>query len=153
MILILENSMPKTYQRNSIVRLVNHIMQTLIHLNLAPKGMHIVTVQGRKSGRLYSTPVTLVKEENQRWLVSPYGEVPWVQNARAAGTVTLTRGKKTEKVGLVEIEPAESALILKKYLALEPITNSYFNVRVDSDEAAFIAEAPRHPVFRLQSAG
>jgi deazaflavin-dependent oxidoreductase (nitroreductase family) len=145
--------MPKTYQRNSIVRLVNHIMQTLIHLNLAPKGMHIVTVQGRKSGRLYSTPVTLVKEENQRWLVSPYGEVPWVQNARAARTVTLTRGKKTEKVGLVEIEPAESALILKKYLALEPITNSYFNVRVDSDEAAFIAEAPRHPVFRLQSAG
>jgi deazaflavin-dependent oxidoreductase (nitroreductase family) len=145
--------MSKTYQRNSIVRLVNQIMQTLIHLNLAPKGMHILTVQGRKSGRLYSTPVTLVEGENQRWLVSPYGEVPWVQNARTAGTVTLTRGEKTEKVGLVEIKPAESALILKKYLVLEPITNSYFNVRVDSDEAAFIAEAPRHPVFRLQSAG
>jgi deazaflavin-dependent oxidoreductase (nitroreductase family) len=145
--------MSKTYQRNFAVRLVNNFMQTLIHLNLAPKGMHILTVQGRKSGRLYSTPVTLVEGESQRWLVSPYGEVPWVQNARMAKTVTLTRGKRTEKVDLVEIEPVESAPILKKYLALEPITNSYFDIGADSDEAAFVAEAPRHPVFRLRSAG
>jgi deazaflavin-dependent oxidoreductase (nitroreductase family) len=143
--------MAKSYQRTLMVRLVNQIMRTLNRLNVAPPGMHIVSVRGRKSGRRYSTPVTLVEENGQRWLVSPYGEVAWVQNARAARQVTLTRGKKTEVAGIVEVEAAEAAPVLKKYLAREPITQPYFDVRPDAPLAAFIAEAPRHPVFRLQT--
>ncbi|MEI7845257.1 MAG: nitroreductase family deazaflavin-dependent oxidoreductase [Chloroflexota bacterium] len=143
--------MAKPFQRNFRVRLLNQIMITLIRLNMAPKGTHILSVQGRKSGRLYSTPVSLIEEKDQRWLVSPYGEVSWVQNARAAEYVTFTRGRKTERVSIVEVQSKESAPILKKYLARYSITQPYFGVSPDATLDAFIAEAPRHPVFRLQN--
>lgn len=144
--------MTKSYQRTFIVSLVNQVMRTLIRLNIAPPGMHILSVKGRKSGRIYSTPVTLVQEKNQRWLVAPYGEVAWVKNARAVGSVTLMRGRKAERVSIVEIGATEGAPILKKYLALEPITQPYFDVHPDATIESFVAEAPRHPVFRLQNA-
>jgi len=37
--------MTKFYQRTFIVRLVNQAMRALIHLNMAPSGMHILSVQ------------------------------------------------------------------------------------------------------------
>ncbi len=143
--------MTKPYQRTSIVQLVNQVMRALIRLNLAPKGIYILSVQGRKSGRWYTTPVTLVQEKERRWLVAPYGNVAWVQNARCAGYINLTRGRKTERVTIVEIGSVESAPILKKYLALEPIVRPYFDVHPDAALEAFVAEAPRHPVFRIQN--
>ena len=142
--------MAKSCQLNHILRLVNQVMRALIRLNMAPRGICILSVQGRKSGQWYSTPVTPVEEKDQRWLVAPYGEVAWVQNARAAGYVTLTRGRTTTRVGIVEVGPLESAPILKKYLALEPITQPYFDVGPQAALEAFVVEAPRHPVFRLQ---
>ena len=65
-------------------KLTNRIVNALLRLGMSPPRTYLLTVPGRKSGRLYSTPVTLVEENSQRWLVSPYGEVSWVQNARAA---------------------------------------------------------------------
>jgi hypothetical protein len=56
------------------------------------------TVEGRTSGRHFSTPVTLVVDGEERWLVAPYGERNWVKNARAAGSVELSRAGKSEKV-------------------------------------------------------
>lgn len=141
--------MAKTYQVTPVIRLFNRLMQLLIRLGLAPKGLHLLTVRGRKTGKLYSTPVTLVEEAGERWLVSPYGEVNWVRNARAAGQVTLMRGGRSETVKIVELGPEESAPVLKKYIKHEAITRPYFDVQVDSPLEAFIAEAPRHPVFRL----
>jgi len=37
--------MTKFYQRTFIVRLVNQAMRALIHQNMAPSGMHILSVQ------------------------------------------------------------------------------------------------------------
>lgn len=141
--------MPKTYRVSFRVRLVNRIFHALVHWGLAPKHTHILTVQGRKSGKSYSTPVTLVEANGQRWLVAPYGAVSWVRNARAAGKVTLSRGRRAETVSIVEVGPKESAPVLKKYLALEPITRAYFEARADSPLEAFEAEASQHPVFRI----
>ncbi len=42
------------------------------------------TVPGRKSGVPRTTPVALGERDGRRWLVSPYGEVDWVRNLRAA---------------------------------------------------------------------
>ncbi|CAG0936760.1 hypothetical protein TFLX_05648 [Thermoflexales bacterium] len=143
--------MANSYQRTYSVRLVNLVMRTLIRLNVAPRRMHLLSVQGRKSGRWYSTPVTVIEAKEQRWLVAPYGNVAWVHNARATGQITLTRGRKTDSVGIVEVDATESAPILKKYLALEPIARPYFDVRSDAALDAFVEEAPRHPVFRLKN--
>ncbi|MBM3129438.1 MAG: nitroreductase family deazaflavin-dependent oxidoreductase [Chloroflexi bacterium] len=141
--------MSKIYQVTPMVRLVNRLMSSLVRLNIAPTRTHVLTVTGRKSGRNYSTPVTLVEEGAKRWLVAPYGEVNWVRNVRAAGHVTLTRAGKSESRSVIEIAPSERAVILKKYVALEPITRPYFDAAPDAPIEAFAAEAARHPVFEI----
>jgi deazaflavin-dependent oxidoreductase (nitroreductase family) len=108
-----------------------------------------LTVPGRRTGKPYSTPVTLVEEKGERWLVAPYGEVGWVKNARAAGKVTLARGSRSETVRIIELAPSEAAPVLKKYVTDVPIVRPFFDVGPQSDTKDFIAEAPRHPVFRI----
>jgi deazaflavin-dependent oxidoreductase (nitroreductase family) len=130
-------------------RILNRLVRVLLQVGLAPRYMYLLTVRGRKSGRLYSTPVTLVEEHSKRWLVAPYGEVNWVRNARAAGQVTLSRGRRTETVRIVEFGPEESAPVLKQYITEIPITRPFFDVRPESLLEAFQAEAHHHPVFRI----
>ncbi len=141
--------MGKSYSVNTRVRIVNRIMSTMIRLGIGPKSMYILTVRGRKTGTLYSTPISIVEQDGNRWLVSPYGEVSWVHNARAAGQVTLSRGRRVETVHIEELGPEESAPVLKAYITQEAITRPYFDAGVDSPLEAFAAEASRHPVFRI----
>jgi deazaflavin-dependent oxidoreductase (nitroreductase family) len=129
-----------------MVRFVNRLMRLLIRWNMAPAQTYLL-VPGRKSGNLYSTPVSLVQEEGRRWLVSPYGQVSWVKNARAAGQVTLSQGRKSETVRIQELGPEDSAPVLQKYLGLEKIVQPYFEATPDLPLEAFVAEAARHPVF------
>lgn len=142
--------MSKTYQATSVTRFVNRIMQALLRLSIAPANTYLLTVKGCKSGKPHSTPVTLVEEGSDRWLVAPYGVVGWLRNARVAGQVTLTRGSRSETVSITELGAAESAPVLKWYITRVPITQPYFDVTPTSPLAAFEAEAPRHPVFHLQ---
>jgi deazaflavin-dependent oxidoreductase (nitroreductase family) len=121
----------------------------LARLGLAGKRTHVLTVVGRKSGRRYSTPVQLVFLDGRRWLVAPYGQRPWVRNARAAGQVELTRALRTERVPVEEVDPQTAAPVLRAYLRTTPVTKSYFDAAPDSPLEDFAAEAPRHPVFRL----
>jgi len=124
----------------------------MIRLNrwgIAAPNSYVLTVRGRKTGEAYSAPVLLVEENGQRWLVAPYGEVSWVRNARAAGEVTLSRGRQTETLKIREADPQESAPILKKYIMREGIVRPYFDVQPDAPLEAFVTEAPRHPVFQL----
>jgi hypothetical protein len=72
-------------------RQLHHVVCARLRVGLAPRHPSHVTVTGRRSGRLSSTPVALVEEGDQRWLGAPAAEVSWVRNARAAGQVTLSR--------------------------------------------------------------
>ena len=141
--------MARTYQVTAVTRAVNRIARGLTSLGIGPKNNYVLTVTGRSSGLARSTPVSLVIEGGKRWLVAPYGEVAWVQHARAAGRVTLARGKTSEVVPITELGPAESAPVLKTYVTNVSITRPYFDVRPDSPVEAFAAEAPRHPVFLI----
>jgi deazaflavin-dependent oxidoreductase (nitroreductase family) len=138
-----------TYRLGFWRRVVNRIIRALLWFGVGPSHTYLLTVRGRKSGKPYSTPVTLVEENGQRWLVSPYGEVGWVRNARATREVTLSRGRRSESVNIVELPPPEAAPVLKKYLAQLPVVRPFFDVTPRSDLADFVGEAPRHPVFRV----
>ena len=118
-------------------------------LGLAPSPYYLLTVRGRRTGRPFSTPVVLITEGGERWLVAPYGDVGWVRNARAAGQVMLSRGRRSETVRIVELAAAEAAPVLKRYVTRVPITRPYFDAKPSSPLDSFIAEASRHPVFRL----
>ena len=141
--------MARPYRLGFWRRLVNLIIRALLRLGMSPPHTYLLTVRGRKSGQLYSTPVTLVEENGNRWLVSPYGEVGWVRNARAAGRIMLSRGRQSEIVIITELRPEEAAPVLKKYISQYPITRPFFDVTPQSSIEDFVAEAPRHPVFRI----
>lgn len=144
--------MARKYEVNFMVRTVNRLMAGMIRINFAPPGMALLTVRGRKTGKTYSAPVTLIEHDGKRWLVSPYGEVNWVQNARAAGQVTLLRKGVDETLRIQELGPQESAPILKEYLAQVGVVRPYFDVPPEAPVTDFEAEAPRHPVFLLEKA-
>jgi len=141
--------MARTYRLTPLRRVANGLMRLLLRLDLAPRTMMLLTVPGRRSGTPRSTPVTLVEEDGQRWLVAPYGAVGWVHNARTAGQVQLSRGRHSETVRLKELAPEAAAPILKAYVERVPITRPYFDVDPDAPLAAFAAEAPKHPVFQV----
>jgi hypothetical protein len=106
-------------------------------------------VPGRVSGKPWSTPVSIVRDGGERWLVAPYGERNWVRNARAAGWVQLRRGRRHERLRVEELGPEAAVPVLREYYRLGRVTRPFFSVSLDSPAAAWAAEAPSHPVFRL----
>lgn len=142
----------KTYHLTFSRKLVNMVITALLRLGLFPKPNYLLTVRGRKSGQPHTTPASLVEHDDQRWIVAPYGAVNWVRNARAAGRVQLSRGRHREEVRVTELGPEESAPILKEYLTAVRVARPFFDVTPNSPLEAFAAEAPRHPVFRVDGA-
>lgn len=140
--------MAEPYRLTASRRAANALIKLLTRVGLGGRHTYLLTVRGRKTGRDYSTPVTLI-EDGERWLVAPYGEVGWVRNARAAGEVRLSRAGRSETLRVEEVAPAQAAPVLREYLTRVPIVRPFFDVTPDSPLEEFEAEAPRHPVFRL----
>jgi deazaflavin-dependent oxidoreductase (nitroreductase family) len=134
------------------VRVGNAIMTTLLRGGVRIATNVLLTVPGRKSGQPRTTPVTVIEHNGGRYIQSPFGEVDWVRNLRAAGTATLTRGRRDETVSAVELTAEEAAPILQHALTIAPAAiRSYYDVTADSPLEAIVQEAPRHPVFELVS--
>lgn len=145
--------MARTYRMNALARFGNAMAGTMIRLGIGPAGLHLLRVRGRKSGVLRTTPVNLVEHGGRRWLVAPYGEVGWVRNARAAGEAELLRGRSVDHAHLREATAEEAAPVLRSYLRqLRFVVGPYFDVTASSPDSAFVAEAPRHPVFLVTNA-
>jgi deazaflavin-dependent oxidoreductase (nitroreductase family) len=140
---------PQVYRLTIPRRLINAVVTPLVRLGVGPRHTYLLAVPGRRTGRVYRTPVTLVEQDASRWLVAPYGERNWVKNARAAGWVELRRGRRTERACVHEVPPSERAAILRDYLRQVPFTRDFFDAPPDAPVEAFAAEAARHPVFRL----
>jgi len=139
----------RTFRQTRLRRIGNFLITPLARLGLAGKRTHILTVRGRKSGRRHSTPVRLVIEDDARWLVAPYGEREWVKNARAAGEVELTRGRRTTRHRIEEVGADDAAPVLREYLRTTAIVRPFFDADADAPLERFAAEVDRHPVFRL----
>jgi deazaflavin-dependent oxidoreductase (nitroreductase family) len=131
-------------------RLLNALVTPLALLGLGPANTYLLSVRGRRTGRRYTTPVTLVEHAGELWLVAPYGERSWVRNARAAGWVELRRGRRTTRSEVEELPAAERGPILREYVERVPIVGRFFDAPKGAPVEAFAAEAARHPVFRLR---
>jgi len=128
-------------------RVGDAICGALARVGIGP--FHLLTTRGRRTGLPRSKPVVLVIQDEQRWLVAPYGPVSWVLNARAAGRVTLRRGRERREYAIDELPAAAAGPILKRYLGVASATRPYFRASKDSPVEDFVAEADRHPVFKL----
>jgi deazaflavin-dependent oxidoreductase (nitroreductase family) len=132
-------------------RMANAIFRRMVGAGMGPKHVYVLTVKGRTTGRLHSTPVTLVEDDSGRYAVSAFGNRDWAKNARAAGEVELKRGGHTETVAVEELTGEEAASVLERYFQQVPTSRPYFEVQPGgSDRTAWIAEGTRHPVFRLR---
>jgi deazaflavin-dependent oxidoreductase (nitroreductase family) len=140
---------PKPYRLSPVRRAVNALVRPLARLGLAGSRTYLLTVPGRNTGKLWSTPVSIVKDGAERWLVAPYGDRNWVKNARAAGSVELRRGRRREHLLVEELTPEQAVPILREYYRCGRVTRPFFEVSLDSSDEEWLAEAPRHPVFRL----
>ena len=125
-------STPKPYRRSIWRRALNALVRPLARLGLTGPRTHLLTVAGRKTGRPWSTPVSIVREGDERWLVAPYGDRNWVKNARAAGWVELRRGRRRERLAVEELAPEDAVPVLRGYYELGRVTRPFFDVSLDS---------------------
>lgn len=140
----------KPYRRSPWRRALNTLVRPLARLGLTGPRTHLLTVRGRTTGKPWSTPVSIVRLGDERWLVAPYGERNWVRNARAAGWVELRRGRSRETLAVEEVGPAAAVPVLREYYRLGRVTRPFFAMTLDEPVEAWAEEASRHPVFRLR---
>ena len=128
----------------------NRAFGALVGMGIGPSYCYLLQVRGRKTGKLYSTPVNMMEVEGKRVLVAPRGRTQWVRNAEATGEVTLKRGSFQKRFRLRELGVPEKLPILKQYLDdYRSAVQRYFSVRAGSPPEAFGEVADRHPVFEL----
>ncbi|HLI07909.1 MAG TPA: nitroreductase family deazaflavin-dependent oxidoreductase [Ktedonobacteraceae bacterium] len=132
------------------VRIGNWFVTPLVRLGVNIGLIHLLTVRGRKTGQLRTTPVAVVEQQGQRYLVAAFGLVGWVYNLRAAGEATLTRGRRSERIKAIELSPEEAAPVLKACLASTESFQDYFTATAQSPLEEFEQEARHHPVFLVQ---
>ena len=131
-------------------RIGNLIAKAFVKAGVGPNRMRLITVMGRRTGKPYTTPLTVVETDGQRWLVAPYAGVSWAKNARASGTAKLSRGRVREQVTVEPLDAHESAPVLKAYVRIAPSLRRAFEVGPDASLEEFEAIAPNHPVFRVR---
>ena len=131
-------------------RIFNRVFGTLVGLGLGLPHNYQLQVRGRKSGRLYSTPVDVLEHGGRRFLVAGRGETQWVRNARASGRVTLRKGTRRAECRLRALSDREKPEVLKAYLDRFKMTvQRYFPLPAGSPAEEFAAVAANHPVFEL----
>ncbi len=142
---------PTHFERETpIEHLFNQLYGFLVRIGLGFGYNYLLQTRGRKSGRIYSTPVNVLELNQRRFLVASRGETGWVRNARAAGEVTLVKGSRRETCKVSELPVAERPPILKEFLERYSTTvQRFYPMRADSPLEAFREVAVKQPVFEL----
>jgi deazaflavin-dependent oxidoreductase (nitroreductase family) len=131
-------------------RLFNRIFGFLVGLGLGLPHNFLLEVPGRKTGRLYSTPVVVLVLEDRRYLVAPRGYTSWVRNALASGTVALKKGRRREEFRVRALSADEKPAVLRAYLdRFKLAVQRYFPVPAGAPEEAFRPLVDRYPAFEL----
>ena len=137
-------------QPRTVDRAINKLFGLLVGLGVGLRHNYLLQVRGRKSGRIYSTPVDVLDRDGKRYLVAPRGYTQWVRNAIASGAVSLKKGRRSEEFGVRLLSDNEKPQILKSYLDRYKLTvQRYFPVPAGSPTEAFRPLTGDYPVFEL----
>ena len=145
--------MTTTLRVPRIVPLLNPVLKRLLAAG-APMGFNgLVTIRGRTSGQPRTTALAIVEADGRRWLWSPWGEVQWVRNLRAAGRATVEIRRRSEEVTARELTPEERLAFFRD--TLTPVARNmrggmWFIRTVDGVDLTRPEEAAvDRPVFEL----
>lgn len=145
------NSAPPVFREPSATeKIFNRVFGFLVGIGLGFSHNYLLQVRGRKSGRIYSTPVDLLELNGRSYLVAPRGRTQWVRNAEAAGEIILKKGSTRRKFRLRAISDVEKPPILKAYLdTFKREVQTYFAIPAGSPLESFAAVATSYPAFEL----
>jgi len=135
------------------VSLFSPVLKVLLAAGVPVGPNGLITIRGRKSGLLRTTPVAIIAVSGRRWIWAPWGDVHWVRNLRAAGRATITVRGRTEEVRATELDPTERVAFFRDTLGLVarriPFGLWFFRIvdGVDLDHPLEAAEGRR--VFEL----
>lgn len=118
--------------------------------NLGP--VHLLSVPGRKSGQLRSTPISLLAYTDQHWLVAGFAESDWVKNLRTSGWGVLTKGTQHERIAVTEIAVEERGPVLQAFLQRIPGGRFAYDIAPDAPLEEFAAVAGNYPIFKITQA-
>src|SRR5215813_4977402 len=122
----------------AVDRLINRAFGFLVKIGLGLPHNFLLEVRGRRSGRVYSTPINMLERNGKRYLVAPRGYTQWVRNVIASGDAVLARGVHREMVHLEMIEDNDKQEILQAYLEQYKLTvQRYFPIPAGSPLDAF----------------
>jgi deazaflavin-dependent oxidoreductase (nitroreductase family) len=139
------------YQPPSMFEAIfNRTFGFLASLGLAPKFIYQLEVRGRKTGKIYRSPVNLMEIAGKRILVAPRGRTQWIRNAEAAGEITLRRAAYRQAFTLRPIADTDKPPLLKEYLdRYSSAVKKFFPIPPASPVESFREIAPNYPVFEL----
>jgi deazaflavin-dependent oxidoreductase (nitroreductase family) len=92
----------------SFVPVFNPVLRRLLRLGVPLGPNALLTVRGRKSGVMRTSPVAVVQQGGRRWVIGTFGDVNWVRNLRVAGEGVISSGKRRETVHAVELTREEA---------------------------------------------
>jgi len=134
-------------------RIFSKVFGALVKLGIGFRHNFVLEVPGRKSGKLFSTPIDILEYSGKRYLVAPRGQTEWVRNAEAAGRVTLKKGRESHQFRIRSVPPVERPELLKAYLnSFKTTVQRFFPVKAGSPVSDFVPLAERYPVFELTPA-
>jgi deazaflavin-dependent oxidoreductase (nitroreductase family) len=146
----IDSRMPAFRKPNPVEAFFNRTFGFLVGLGLGPDYMRLLQVRGRKTGRIYSSPVNLLEFGGKPFLVAPRGRTQWVRNAEATGEISLKRGRIQNKYRLRAVPDDSKPEILKLYLEkYKSAVQRYFPVPAGSAAESFRSIADNYPVFEL----
>jgi deazaflavin-dependent oxidoreductase (nitroreductase family) len=144
------SSLPVFREPTPVEKIFNRIFGFLVGIGVRFPHKYLLQVSGRKSGKIYSTPINLLEFKGKRFLVAPRGRTQWVRNAEAAREVTLKRGSARLKFRLRPLAEAEKPEILKAYLDIfRREVQRYFPVAAGSPAEVFVKVTASYPAFEL----
>jgi heme-degrading monooxygenase HmoA len=130
-----------------------YISMARVGVSFGANGPAVLTVPGRKSGRPHSTPVTPMTVDGARYVVQGVPGSDWAANARNAGQGMLRRGRRTERVRIVELAPEDARPVLREYPIQVPMGVGFVKkagLVTEGTPDEFEELAGRCAVFRLE---
>lgn len=130
----------------------NRFVKWLQHLGVKTGTIHILTVPGRKTGEMRTTPVSLLTVDGVTYTIGGIENSDWVKNVRAAGWGYIASGKDRRKVNLVELPTEQREPILRAFPVEVPHGTQFFErvygVKSNPDDFATLVDSC--PVFRIE---
>lgn len=134
----------------------NKVIVRLHRVGIAFGPMQLLTVKGRRTGRVLTFPIAVNKLHSGRYIFQAFPKAAWVANARAADTVTLTRGRRASTARLTEVPVDQRGSLLRELVTGSPASVGKRFVTTGLAEEAtpdgVAAAAPRIAVFRVDPA-